>query len=138
MGKTFEYYGIFLNEDSRRKLRQFLSENERYSTVLDDAEKIFLDHCTILHCSQLDGNENALNWCEACENEEVFGKAVAIGWNNFAMAVKVEFPGIPIVNKNPHITIATFNGGKPFQSNKITGWIEMEAVEVSGNVLKRG
>ena len=138
MEKTFEYYGIFLNEESKKKLRQFLLEDERYSVILEDANKIFLDHCTILHCSQLEGNEGALNWCEACENEEVFGKAVAIGWNDLAMAVKVEFPGVSIVNKNPHITIATFNGGKPFQSNKIKGWIKIEAIEISGTILKRG
>ena len=41
MEKTFEYYGIFLNDDSKKKLRQFLSEDERYSIILEDADKIF-------------------------------------------------------------------------------------------------
>ena len=63
--KNFEYYGLFLTEESKTKLKEWLWMND------------------------YDFNNDIINLC---------------------------------ANKIPHITICTFNGGKPVDSNNITEW----------------
>ena len=40
-------------------------------------------------------------------------------------------------NKIPHITICTFNGGKPVDSNNITEWKDIEPIIVETKLEKR-
>lgn len=41
-------------------------------------------------------------------------------------------------NKVPHVTFATFNSGKPKESNDLTGWIALDGdeakIEISGKI----
>lgn len=38
-------------------------------------------------------------------------------------------------NKTPHITIATFDSGKPVDSNKIETWVELvNPIEITGRL----
>lgn len=45
-----------------------------------------------------------------------------IGISDKAMAFRVDEHSVVCVNDIPHITIATFSGGKPVESNYITNW----------------
>lgn len=40
-------------------------------------------------------------------------------------------------NKIPHITICTFNGGKPVDSNNITEWKDIEPIIIETKLEKR-
>lgn len=64
----------------------------------------------------------------------------AIGISGKTMAFRVIFPKkshVSSFNEMPHITICTFNGGKPVESNNITEWYPFnEPVEIE-TMLKR-
>lgn len=47
-----------------------------------------------------------------------------IGISDKAVALKAELE-VPCMNDIPHCTIATFNGGKPKNSNDIDNWIPL-------------
>lgn len=49
--KNFEYYGLFLTEESKAKLKAWLI-NSNYQSEILKSEKEYLDHCTMLHKSQ--------------------------------------------------------------------------------------
>lgn len=132
--ENFEYYGIFINERTRNSLKEFLSNIWRFDTALSHAEKQYIHHSTVLHRSAA-YKKDILNYCECCLGIELSGKITAVGWNDKAMAFKVEFPGIPFSNNIPHITIATFDGGKPVDSNKIEIWENLEEpIEIIGRL----
>lgn len=75
-----------------------------------------------------------MTYCESCLGIELAGRIIAVGYNDRAMAFRVEFPGVPMSNKTPHITIATFDGGKPVDSNKIETWIVINPIEIVGRL----
>ena len=132
--EKFEYYGIFLSEESKKVLKDFLDESWSYRTALSHSEKQYVHHCTVLHKTAA-YKSDILNYCESCLGIELAGKVVAVGYNDQAMAFKVEFPGVPMVNRIPHITIATFDGGKPVDSNKIDVWDMLpNPIEVIGRL----
>lgn len=132
--ENFEYYGIFINDNSKNKLKEFLSNIWRYNTALCFAEKQYIDHCTVLHKSEA-YKKVILNYCECCLGIKLSGKITAVGWSDKSMAFKVKFPGVPFPNKTPHITIATFDGGRPVDSNDIEIWEELEEpIEIIGKL----
>lgn len=59
-------------------------------------------------------------------------RITAIGKSDKAMAFKVELNGVSCANANPHITICTFESGKPVDSNKIHDWVEIPGMNVTG------
>lgn len=132
--ENFEYYGIFIDENSKNKLKEFLSSIWCFDTALSHAEKQYIHHSTVLHRSAV-YKKDILNYCECCLGIELSGKITAVGWSDKAMAFKVEFPGVPFSNNTPHITIATFDGGKPIDSNKIEIWENLEEpIEIIGRL----
>ena len=50
--KDFEYYGLFLTEESKAELKTWLI-NSNYQLEILNSEREYLDHCTLLHKSQL-------------------------------------------------------------------------------------
>lgn len=109
------YYGVFLNSESKDKLKELLPEN--YS-------KVFCDHMTIVFKTQFD--DNIVAYCESRINQEVHLTATEIGESDDVIAVKVE-TDIQSKNKIKHITICTLkNTSKPSQSNDITQWKKLE------------
>ena len=64
---------------------------------------------------------------------------IGIGISDKAMAFKFRRSGIvtPCKNKIPHITICTFNNGKPVDSNKITEWYDLDEQITIQTILKR-
>ena len=53
------------------------------------------------------------------------------------MVFKVNIFPLVSVNKTPHITICTFNGGKPVDSNNITEWKDIEPIIIETKLEKR-
>ena len=124
---NFHYFGLFLDANTKNKLMNILTDNIDYNIALNVADKIFIDHCTLLHVSQLHSNSEVFNDLNNKLGENIQIKIEGIGISDKAMAFKVVLPrNVHSTNKNPHITICTFNGGKPVESNNITKWFLLE------------
>ena len=117
------YYGLFLTEESKTKLKEWLwlhgydFNNDIIKGVLPN--NWYLDHCTLLHRSQGTGNFLL---------EDTLGTT---------MAFRCNIPENPCADKIPHITICTFNGGKPVDSNNIAEWKDIEPIIVETRLEKR-
>ena len=143
--KNFEYYGLFLTEESKTKLKAWLWENDYdfNNDIIKGTlpENWHLDHCTLLHWSQRTSNfllEDTLGTALVLHGNlnqpiEING----IGVSDKAMAFKVNIFPLVSVNKTPHITICTFNGGKPVDSNNITEWKDIKPIIVETKLDKR-
>lgn len=124
---NFHYFGLFLDTNTKNKLMNILTDNIDYNIALNVADKIFIDHCTLLHVSQLHGYSEVFNDLNNRLGENIQIKIEGIGISDKAMAFKVVLPkNVYSINKTPHITICTFNGGKPVESNNITKWFLLE------------
>lgn len=124
---NFHYFGLFLDTNTKNKLMNILTDNIDYNIALNVADKIFIDHCTLLHVSQLHGNSEVFNDLNNRLGENIQIKIEGIGISDKAMAFKVALPrNVYSINKTPHITICTFNGGKPVESNNIIKWFLLE------------
>lgn len=138
--KNFEYYGLFLTEESKTKLKAWLWENG-YDFDNDIIKGTlpcdwYLDHCTLLHKSHKvsetnlelkDYLDNAIyQFVNVIETLEING----IGVSDKAVAFRCNLSNKLCTNKIPHITICTFNGGKPVDSNNITEWKDIEPIRV--------
>lgn len=135
--KDYQYYGLFLDTDTKNMLMDTLTDNIDYNIALGVADRIFIDHCTLLHKSQLDSNENLQSYLESSLGKSMSIKLVAVGISDKAMAFKVEEVDNICANEVPHITIATFRGGNPVDSNKITNWRYIEPIIVNVRLEKR-
>ena len=131
--KNYQYYGLFLDIDTKNMLMDNLTDNIDYNV----ADRILIDHCTLLHKSQLEGNEKLQSYLESNLGKPISIKLVAVGVSDKAMAFKVEGVDNICANEVPHITIATFRGGNPVDSNKITNWRYIEPIIVNAKLEKR-
>lgn len=129
MNTNFMYYGLFLTDESRNLLLNKLSN------VLNG--KVFLHHITLGHrYSTKESVENMILWNKLGEfyekhhGEKYKVTLTAIGQSDKAMAYKASIPDLPCINKMPHLTIQTFDGGKPVDSNYITNWVEIDPIEI--------
>lgn len=97
-----------------------------------------VSYCTLLHRSQLTwDNSNLHDFLIDKLHEDFEIKIIGIGISDKAMAFKVNIFPLVSVNKIPHITICTFNGGKPVDSNYITEWKDIEPITVEIKLEKR-
>lgn len=135
--KDYQYYGLFLDIDTKNMLMGTLTDNIDYNIALGVADRIFIDHCTLLHKSQLDSNENLQSYLESSLGKSMSIRLVAVGISDKAMAFKVEEVDNICANEVPHITIATFRGGNPVDSNKITNWRYIEPIIINVRLEKR-
>lgn len=126
----FEYIGLFLTKESRNRLLDLLPPLN---------SKVYLDHCTLLHKSQVNKAKADEVKCalEFHRGNKFYVNVTAIGWNDKAMAFKCIPASIPCVNKTPHITICTFDGGTPVDSNTIEKWININPVVIETNLDQR-
>lgn len=109
--KNVIYYGIFLDEESKDKLRDLVPEN---------AYKIYCDHMTLAHSSVF--NDDVIRKCESMLGKEFTMTATTIGISDDAVAVGVETDCFS-VNEHKHITLCTMTPkSKPVQSNYIDRW----------------
>lgn len=135
---NFHYFGLFLDIDTKNRLMNMLTDNIDYNIALNVADKIFIDHCTLLHVSQLHSNSEVFNNLNNRLGENIQIKIEGIGISDKAMAFKVVLPkNVHSINKTSHITICTFNGGKPVESNSITKWFLLEEPVQVKTTLKK-
>lgn len=140
--KDFQYFGLFLSDETKDYLLKLLLNDNKYRDYIDYSDRIYLDHCTLIHKCYL----NALN---LNEDSELFAKTnkligryfkltiTGIGISDKAMAFKVEIPvGLTCLNATPHITICTFNDGKPIDSNNITEWEDIKPISITTTLKK--
>lgn len=136
--KDFQYFGLFLEDKTKIKLLgiflNFLYENNN-SLILDD-DNIILDHCTLLHVSQLHDNQVFYDYLNTRVGETFSIVINGIGISNKAAAFKIAEYSVVCANKIPHITIATFNGGKPVDSNNIIEWKAIEPIILKTTLKK--
>ena len=117
--KTISYSAVVLDHDTSELLLN------KFDDEIPDGWKKYAHHMTI-----------ALG--KAVEDEDLLGSiqtliVTQIGKSDMAIAVRVE--GFPSKNKIPHITLAVNpDGGKPFMSNKIEEWEDIEPFEIKGEV----
>lgn len=142
--EKWQYYGLFLDEETKEKLRDFIRQGEWWYTF-KRKEKEYLDHCTLLHISQSSTPSGHPRMCllnSLLKKGDTKHNIIidAIGISGKAMAFRVIFPKksrVSSLNEMPHITICTFNGGKPVESNNITKWYPFdEPIEIE-TTLKR-
>ena len=70
-------------------LMDTLTDNIDYNIALGVADRIFIDHCTLLHKSQLEGNEELQSYLESNLGKSISIKLEAIGISDKAMAFRV-------------------------------------------------
>lgn len=134
---NFHYFGLFLDTDTKNRLMDILTDNIDYNIALNVADKIFIDHCTLLHVSQLHGNSEIYNYLKGYVGEKFQIVINGVGISDKAMAFRVDEKSVVCVNDIPHITIATFRGGEPVDSNEITNWKDIEPIIVTVKLEKR-
>lgn len=137
--KNFEYIGLFLTEESKAELKTWLI-NSNYQPEILKSEKEYLDHCTLLHRPQRGEDtyliEEDLKFMSSVQVKNMRLEINGIGISDKAMAFRCNLSEELCANKVPHITICTFNGGKPVDSNNITEWRNINPIMVKG-VLKK-
>ena len=117
--KTISYSAVVLDYESSESLLN------KFNGEIPDGWKKYAHHMTI-----------ALG--KAVEDENLLGSiqtliVTQIGKSDMVIAVRVE--GFPSKNKIPHVTLAVNpEGGKPFMSNKIEEWKDIEPFEITGEV----
>lgn len=134
--KNYHYYGLFLDAATKSNLINKLTNSIDF--IMSEADKIFLDHCTLMHISQ---HEDWLQSMLEHDLDKTFHITITgIGLSKKAMAFRVQRSGIatPCKNKVPYITIATLNGGKPVDSNGITDWKEIPPIVIEVELRKVG
>lgn len=149
----WQYYGLFIDKETHDKLIDVLVDYHWIGT-LNDSEKEYLDHCTLLHISHLKNDDTIslnrlikarLDYLLKNNIVEANVMITAIGISEKAMAFRVVIlnnsSGIYdyeiCANEIPHITICTFNGGKPVDSNMITDWHDLDEPVIIKTILKR-
>lgn len=134
---NFQYFGLFLDEETKKGLLDvFLTYLEEGNSIGYLINKIYLDHCTLLHVSQLHGNSEIYNYLNDRIGEKYEIVINGIGISDKAVAFRVAEYSVVCVNEIPHITIATFNGGKPVDSNNITEWKDIEPIIIKTTLKK--
>ena len=142
--KNFEYIGLFLTEESKTKLKEWLWLNDYdFNNDLIKGtlpKNWYLDHCTLLHRLQRGEDtyliEEDLKFMSSVQVKNMRLEINGIGISDKAMAFRCNLSEELCANKVPHITICTFNGGKPVDSNNITEWRNINPIMVKG-VLKK-
>lgn len=126
---NFIYFSLFLIDKDIERLRQIA--NDIAPKQMSEATKIYISHVTLFHKNDKRSDSIKLQmYCllnyifEHFAGETYEVTVTHIGFNQKAMAFKVELPdGFPtFLHKTYHITIGTFNGAKPVESNNIINW----------------
>lgn len=131
ISNNYIYVGLFLTDRSKEKVKEVINSMPKYKELFNNANKVFIDHCTLLHKNQEKDNKQVFeNLSKLYLSKDGIYKiamvATHIGFiDGKVMAIKVKHC-MPSVNKTPHITICTFGDGKPFDSNKIAEWHKLD------------
>lgn len=141
----YEYYGLFLTQESRDKLNNWFWHNDyglNDDIVKKGADKWYLDHVTLLHSSKaqdytdLERRLEAHIWMNSKNCDPIMFEVNGIGESHNTLAFRCNIMPYFCASKVPHITICTFRGGVPKDSNDITEWKDIKPIIVKG-VLKK-
>jgi len=117
--KTISYSAVVLDHESSESLLN------KFNVEIPDGWKKYAHHMTIALGKEIE-DENLLGSVQTLI-------VTQIGKSDMVIAVRVE--GFPSKNKIPHVTLAVNpEGGKPFMSNKIEEWEDIEPFEITGEV----
>lgn len=134
----YNYYAIVLTEESKKQLMQLCCTNERFAYLYEETSKVYCDHCTIMHNSK--HNPYVKEYLDTQLGKEFTMEVVAIGYSLNAIAARLSrgwYITQMCTNDIPHITIGTFEGGKPVDSNFINFWKGLEQPIILKGVLKK-
>ena len=112
------YTGVFLDDESKQKLVEYTKKV--LTTCPFQDYSIFCDHMTCQFHTNA-SQEEMRAFVEHNQGLLFHLEATHVGFSDKAMCVKVSST-ISSNNEMQHITLATFNGGKPVDSNKITAF----------------
>lgn len=140
----WEYFGLFVDLKTKWNLLRYLDSlqyKQYVNSIKNESKAFYIDHCTLLHRSHLKTDEGKAfaKYIESVfnsENRHFKLKITHIGISDKASAFKVELYGIKSFNKNPHITISVFPGGKPVNSNDIQNWFQIDEPIIIDTELK--
>lgn len=139
----YKYYGLFLTQESKDRLNNWFWQSDyglNDDIIKKGADKWYLDHVTLLHSSKaqehpaLEVRLEALTWMQA-GNYITFG-VNGIGESHNALAFRCNIMPYFCAARVPHITICTFRGGVPKDSNNITEWRNINPIMVKGMLKK--
>ena len=126
---SISYTAIVLNEQSRKKLINFL--NKYLEGFIPEGWKLYAHHITL-------NLGEATPEIEPYLNTTARFRIVSFGRSDMVVAagVSIIYPNIESDRKIPHITLAVNpHGGKPRMSNDITKWYPMETkIYFSGKI----
>lgn len=134
----YNYYTVVLTEESKNTLLELCKDKNICSGVFECVKKVYCDHCTIMHNSN--HNPYVKEYLDIQLGKEFTMEVVAIGYNFNAMAARLSrgwYITQLCTNNIPHITIGTFEGGKPVDSNFIDFWGGLETPVILKGILKR-
>lgn len=134
----YNYYAIVLTEESKSKLLELCKNNGVCFRMFKYIEKVYCDHCTIMHNSN--HNPYVKEYLDTQLGKEFTMEVVAIGYDDKALAAELSrgwYITQLCTNDIPHITIGTFEGGKPVNSNFINFWRGLETPIILKGILKR-
>lgn len=140
----YEYYGLFLTQESKDRLNNWFWQSDyglNDDIIKKGADKWHLDHVTLLHSSMaqehptLETRLEAIIWAQSDGCYPTF-EINGIGESYNALAFRCNIMPYFCAAKVPHITICTFRGGVPKDSNNITEWRNINPIMVKG-VLKK-
>ena len=132
--KNFNYYGIFLDNTTRDNLIEHILKP--YKDIIGN-NPLYLDHSTVVHHIHLKTSigKEIYGICHNSLKKTYKIIINSIGISDKAMAFGVTMD-IPCINKCPHITITTFNGGKPKDSNDIVEWKPIAPITIFGELRR--
>lgn len=134
----YNYYAIVLTEESRNTLLELCKDKNICSGVFECVKKVYCDHCTIMHNSN--HNPYVKEYLDTQLGKEFTMEVVAVGYSLNAIAAKLSrgwYITQMCTNDIPHITIGTFEGGKPVDSNFIDFWRGLKQPIVLKGVLNK-
>ena len=108
---NFDYYGIFLDDESKKILLSACPLNEIKGWT------IICDHVTLIHHSA--DSYAIVPFLDMFLGSKVTFNVLGWGKSENALALIVD---VPSMNKVSHITIAVAPGKKPVESNYIKDW----------------
>lgn len=111
--KNILYIAIVLDEESQNYLINCVPKQ------IEAIKNIYCHHMTLAFKTNL--TDEILKFTEENLSREFILYPKAIGVSNKAIAMAVDCD-CPSNNKIKHITMCTFEGGKPVDSNYITSW----------------
>jgi hypothetical protein len=128
---TPNYSAVVLDPESR--LKALALANEHFPNIIEQAGwEPVAHHCTIKMGGLAEDQKKFLG-----DSAHLIIDGVGVSLKVIALRVKKNsFVGKLSSNDIPHITVGVHRqaGGKPFDSNKITDWTDIEPVYLEGEV----